>query len=108
MTTLDVVDGLSVQSGDFSGFDDGRFAGGILYWEAEPGRIEKRGIDQHVGSQLVLTDQILDLTAGVSVIVSPGCAHDPTDCKDFYNNFDNYGGWPDLPEKNPFGSNSVF
>jgi hypothetical protein len=36
----------------------------------------------------------------------PGCAHDMTACQSF-NNLDNYGGFPWIPLKNPFGGSSI-
>jgi uncharacterized phage protein (TIGR02218 family) len=108
--TADVtdVDGLQIQAGAFAGFDDGRLAGGFLEWEALPGQIEKRGIKAHEGSSIYLTHAIEGLGGGATVTAAPGCAHDPEDCTVFFSNYPNYGGFPDVPTKNPFGTNSIF
>jgi hypothetical protein len=36
-----------------------------------------------------------------------GCAHNPDDCNNVFNNLDNYGGFPWIPQINPFGGQAV-
>ncbi|UFK26969.1 tail assembly protein [Vibrio phage vB_VpaS_AL-2] len=44
--------------------------------------------------------------AGQRVTLLPGCDHSQATCKTKFNNFINYGGWPYIPIKNPFGGSS--
>lgn len=50
-----------------------------------------------------LADAIAD-SGTQSVTLYPGCAHTISDCRDKFNNLDNYGGCPWIPSKNPFGN----
>lgn len=86
----------------------GRFAGGFVEWIATPGRTERRAIKRHDAGELTLTHAIAGLAGGDTVRVYPGCQHNAADCNDFYGNILNYGGFKDVPKKNPFGSSSVF
>ena len=47
------------------------------------------------------------LPAGAVVQLVAGCDHSTTTCANRFNNLDNYGGFPFLPNKNPF-STGVF
>lgn len=44
--------------------------------------------------------------AGDKVTLLPGCDHSVGTCKNKFNNYINYGGWPYIPIKNPFGGSS--
>jgi uncharacterized phage protein (TIGR02218 family) len=106
--TLSTVSGLVLTAGAFGGYDDGRFAGGFITWQRVPGQIEKRAIKAHVGTQIQLTHPIVDLPADAEIKAAPGCKHNPDDCTNFFANYDNYGGYPDMTTTNPFGTNNVF
>lgn len=43
---------------------------------------------------------------GQRVTLLPGCDHSQGTCRTKFNNFINYGGWPYIPIKNPFGGSS--
>lgn len=43
---------------------------------------------------------------GQRVTLLPGCDHSIATCKAKFNNYINYGGWPYIPIKNPFGGSS--
>lgn len=49
----------------------------------------------------------LQLPAGAVVQLVAGCDHSTATCAGRFNNLDNYGGFPHLPNKNPF-STGVF
>lgn len=87
---------------------DDYLAGGYMEWERTPGVFERRAIRTHVGDTIQVTHAIPDLTALNTVRVYPGCDHMPTTCIDKFDNLVNYGGFPYIPEQNPFGQNSVF
>lgn len=47
-----------------------------------------------------------NLYGGLGVVLYRGCAHTPEACLTF-DNLDNYGGFPYIPTKNPFGGSSI-
>jgi uncharacterized phage protein (TIGR02218 family) len=105
---LSSVDDAVIQSATFALQPDGYYAGGDFEWQAEGGRLEYRGIRRHEGNEIELTHGIPDLVAGEDVIVAAGCAHDLETCDSKFANSANYGGFPNIPRKNPFGGGSVF
>jgi uncharacterized protein len=108
---LDSVAGLVLTSGTFVSLmagDRGRLAGGMLEWEASPGQIEYRTIKAHDGDTIALTHPVDGLVGLDMVTVYPGCSHDRADCNDFFNNIDNYGGFPYTQRLNAMGNSRVF
>jgi len=81
------------------------FLGGVV--ELADGA--RRAIVGQSGTTLILISQFSNLDAdsvGVPATLYPGCKHNTSDCKNKFNNLNNYGGFPWLPGKNPF-ANSV-
>lgn len=105
---LDSVGGSIITSSVLASYPDDRFAGGLLEWEQTPGRIERRGLKSHVGNTAVMTHPIPALTGLVDVYLYPGCKHNRPDCNDFFDNIENYGGFPFGQRQNPMGNTSVF
>lgn len=66
-----------------------------------------RLIIQHVGADLTLVRNFESLSVGSSVDIFPGCPHTIDACLNTFNNIQNYGGFPWLPTKNPFGGSSI-
>jgi uncharacterized phage protein (TIGR02218 family) len=57
-----------------------------------------RHITDHTGSQIsVLPPFPFDFETNVNVRVAPGCDHGTDDCVDIFDNLDNYGGFPFIP-----------
>lgn len=57
-----------------------------------------RHITDHTGPALsILPPFPFDVETGVNVRVVPGCDHSTTDCTDRFDNLDNYGGFPFIP-----------
>ena len=86
-----------------SGYVDGYFTGGMV---SDLAGSEGRMIISHVGQELTLTlpfptDKV---TAGNYVQVTAGCGHTVTDCHDKFDNLANYGGFPFVPDTNPFSN----
>lgn len=102
------IDGRTITVSPFSGFPDGRFAGGDIAWQVTAGQVERRGIKSQTGAVLELTHPIAGLTVGQTISAAPGCAHDLSDCETFFSNEENYGGFPYFQDKNPMGGNTVF
>lgn len=101
-------DGFQVQSGAFALHPDGFYANGKLTYEVTPGVFERRGIREHVGQTITLTHPIAELSADSIVTVVPGCDRTRDTCDNRFDNVPNYGGFPFIPERNPFGAGSVF
>ena len=69
-------------------------------------------IMQHNGTQLILSRRLeqlfVDAAGGQFAIkLYPGCNRTMSDCTNKFNNLDNYGGFPWIPTKNPFGGSSI-
>lgn len=102
---------------DAADFDSGWFTGGkIVTQDGAEGYIIR-----HSGSALELTRH-LDFFAqteagygnsygeyydGSTVDVYPGCNKTLSQCRDKFDNTDNFGGFPWIPSKNPFGGSSI-
>lgn len=57
-----------------------------------------RHITNHQASQIsVLPPFPFDFETDVNVRVAPGCDHSTSDCANIFNNLDNYGGFPFIP-----------
>lgn len=102
------AEGITVQGAGFAAFPDQYFQGGKLEVEISPGVFEKRGIQAHVGDTLTMTHRLPGLEGLMTVDVYPGCDKKITTCHNKFNNVVNFGGFPYIPQKNPFGANSVF
>lgn len=95
----------SDSTGDSAGIPN--MAGGMV----ETAEGYYRYIIAHVNNTLTLMQpfpaEVLESadSNGIFVTLYPGCNHSPSDCKSVFNNFENYGGFPYLPSKNPFGNN---
>lgn len=67
------------------------------------GAVDSRLVLAHVGSLLTILFPFGSGILGTTVTAFAGCAHDGTACFGF-NNTINFGGWPFIPQKNPFNS----
>lgn len=90
-----------------SSITDGYFTGGMI--ENADGFL--RYITNHSGTQLtlmrpfsVLEDEVSGSAGTANVTLYPGCDHSKTTCKNKFNNLNNFGGFPWIPGKNPFGN----
>jgi uncharacterized phage protein (TIGR02218 family) len=109
LVVLDGVatDGFSISAPAIDAQPDGYFDGGMMKWD-NSGEIISRGITTHIGDSVTLTHPIVGLTAGQTIQMFPGCDRTKPVCVAKFNNVVNYGGFPYIPQKNPFGQNSVF
>lgn len=90
------------------------FNRGFLEWVHPIRGLEHASIDIHTeligvesNARLLLSMPPGELFEGARGSVYPGCDFTPTNCTAF-NNYDNYGGDPDMPGKSPFDGNPVF
>lgn len=85
---------------------DGYFAGGML--KTTEGYL--RYITSHFGNKVFLMTPIrslaeeVDNNGSAAVTLYPGCDHTIDTCKNKFNNIENYGGFPWIPNRNPFNS----
>lgn len=92
-------------------FADGYFNAGIF--EDNVGNL--RFITSHVGDQLTLIRPMNPLLAyiaengytGLTGRIFPGCDRSTQTCNDKFNNLLNHGGFPFMPNKNPFSGSSI-
>ena len=108
---------LAVQAAAVS--PDGWYTGGMIV-DSDGGA---RFILSHIGASLILSrpSTALDATItnsgwnkswngnwnGAGVTLYPGCNHDRQTCNDKFGNLPNFGGFPFIPTKNPFGGSSI-
>lgn len=99
---LTYVNGLTLSSPQFTSAPSGYFAGGYLEFGSE-----KRFITSHTGADITLNIPLYGLQAGDTVTVYAGCDHSLATCASKFSNTANYGGFPYIPRKNPFGSSII-
>lgn len=92
---------LSVQGGTVLG--SGYLTGGMLITSSGVARF----ITSHSGDFITISRPINDLQGGEVVSLYPGCDHLMSTCNSKFNNIDNFGGFPWVPSKNPFGGSSI-
>lgn len=102
--TVATISGKTITSAVAAGYDNGWFSGGMVKHNIT-GIL--RYVVSHTGSQLILRKPFpsIDITDAVSLY--PGCPHTKAACLDKFNNLNNYGGFPWMPTKNPFGLTSL-
>jgi uncharacterized phage protein (TIGR02218 family) len=105
--TLSAVSGVTITSATFGLQADTYYSGGFVELTTG-GVINRRFITNHVGNDLTLNQVLFGAASGMSVDVYPGCAHNLDTCRTKFNNLVNYGGFPWIPQKNPFGGAPIF
>ena len=83
----------------------GYYAGGVLRFGTRLGFIV-----EHAGDLLTLSRPIPELSAAVLpavVDIAPGCDLRAATCRDKFGNLLNFGGFPEIPGRNPFGGGSI-
>ena len=102
-----------------AGYPAGFFTSGMI--EAPDGTL--RFITGHSGSTLTLIRPLESLNSffakngygegygygygGLVIRIYPGCDRTKETCQSKFNNLNNYGGFPFIPLKNPFGGSSI-
>ena len=107
--TVDALSGLTVTATEFGTEADGYWEGGYIEYSPEVGVIERRFIVGHTGTSVTLMTQPLGLAVSDAMDILPGCDHTlgVGGCAKF-SNTDNYGGCPNIPTKNPYGSDPIY
>lgn len=68
---------------------------------------QRRMIRAHSGVSLTLLSAAPGLTPGEAVQLFAGCDHTHDTCDTKFSNANNFGGFPFVPNKNPFGSGGI-
>jgi len=89
------------------GVADNYFAGGYLEWTSG-GVVNRRAIRSQVGGTVVISYQLIGISAAESVDLYPGCDHTLATCTSKFSNRPNYGGMPYFPSKNPFDGTIIY
>lgn len=103
------VEGVMLTATALGAFAEGYFAGGLLEW-LHDGITEYRMImTNQTGTGLLrIISPLYGLAVGATVKVYPGCNRTTDHCQNRFNNLSNYGGFPYVPVKSPFGGTMVF
>lgn len=117
--SVDSVSGAVVQVPEAAAYADGYFNAGMI--QAADGTY--RFILNHSGAALTLVrpfEYLIEARAssgwgrnwggqygGTAVTLYPGCDRQKTTCINKFNNLANFGGFPYIPIKNPFGGSSI-
>lgn len=99
-TTISTIVGSVVTIADTTTFSDNFCVGGQMIASGE-----RRMIVSHSGEDFVLATPFSpNVVVTEAVTIESGCNHAfEGDCKTKYNNGDNFGGFPLVPPRNPFG-----
>lgn len=111
--TASAYAGLSLTVAGAAGYPVGWFRGGVLRHAGLMGFITG-----HNGVAITLAGRLPELEAAITaalalgpasvpVEIAPGCDLRRETCKGKFNNLLNYGGFPDIPGRNPFGGGSI-
>jgi uncharacterized phage protein (TIGR02218 family) len=95
--TTSSVSGNTVVVSGIDSFPADHFKGGYISYQGIT-----RFIVAHSGNTLTLWRPMPELTGGQSVTVYPGCDRSLTTCNTKFANSENHGGFPWLPNVNPF------
>ena len=108
IATVTNMSGVTITANDFGGKPAKYWDGGYIEYQSN-GLTERRGIMSATGVTLTLSAPPVGLAIGQSVTALPGCDHTTgaNGCQKF-SNILNYGGFPEFPRKNPFGSDPIY
>jgi hypothetical protein len=84
------------------------YAGRAVELCAAAGVPERRFILEHSGAAITLSSGASDIPVGAAVSLFPGCDHSAATCAAKFSNAANYGGFPYMPTKNPFGGDPIY
>jgi uncharacterized phage protein (TIGR02218 family) len=115
--TVTAMSGNAVTIPEAAGQPGGWFRGGVLRYGAQLGFITG-----HAGALLTLSRPMPELAAALSapeidpdtggplpvfVDIAPGCDLRAATCAAKFGNLPNFGGFPEIPGRNPFGGGSI-
>lgn len=98
----------TVKAAEYATKPAGYFAGGFIEWIDPKYGIERRGIEAHTGDTITIFGTVDGLAGGYILKTYPGCPRTMAACDTIFNNADNFGGVPSLPDRSPFDGNPIF
>ncbi len=102
-TVLSIDGSIRVTVSGAASYPNGHFTGGLF---VAPDGVS-RFITAHTSDVVTLNRPIQSLAGAQSVTIYPGCDHLLATCKNKFNNIDNFGGFPFIPQRNPFDGSSI-
>lgn len=84
-------------------FADGYFTGGIVKLASGATRF----IISHTSSSITLSRPFTESVGGATIEMFAGCDHLKSTCMSKFNNLLNFGGFPYIPNTNPFGGSRI-
>ena len=115
--TVTTASGNALTIPEASGQPDGWFRGGVLKFGAQLGFVT-----DHVGTTLTLSRPMPEVAAALATPevdpesgdpipvvadIAPGCDLRAATCAAKFGNLANFGGFPEIPGRNPFGGSSI-
>ena len=100
--------GAAIVSSALGVLPSNHLSGGFFEFERLPGVLDRRAIESHSGSGLIVLGTTYGLSVGDWITVYPGCNRTASTCNTKFNNLANYGGFPHMPSKTPFGFDPIF
>ncbi len=97
LTVVSITDNVIELSG--SPFADGACNGGEM---VNPSGSERRMITNNVGVTFTVATTFSNLSVSDTVTIRQGCDHSFTTCVSKFSNGRNFGGFPLVPDRNPF------
>lgn len=97
-----VTTSIEIEVTGANAYADGWFTGGMIEYAGN-----YRFILAHVGDTITLSRPLIGLEAGITLQVYKGCDHSKETCNTKFNNIINFGGFPWIPNKNPYGGGSI-
>lgn len=105
---VQTLTGAAISSGAMAAHPDGYFSGGYVEWPVGAGELERRGVELHSGSELLLLGGTQGLVAGQPFTAYPGCRQTDSYCNTIFFNLPRFGGFKHLPGKSPFDGDPIF
>ena len=105
---ISTVGGSAVVIPQAAAYGDRYFAGGYIEWLDPKRGTERRAIENHAGDTIYIFGNVDGLAGGLLIKLYPGCGRTTNDCVGKFNNMDNYGGIPSMPDRSPFDGNPIF
>lgn len=105
---ISTVGGSSIRVPEAARYDNRYFAGGYIEWLDPVRGVERRAIEDHAGEVITIFGVVDGLAGGMTIKIYPGCGRTTSECLNKFNNLDNYGGIPSMPDRSPFDGNPVF
>ena len=106
--TISVIDGTIITAPEYSSVPSLTYFIGGYVEHTKEGIIIRRFIIDQTSTTITLNLPLYQAEVGDTLLTYPGCDHTLNTCKDTFNNVNNYGGYPWIPQKNPMTGTPIF